>query len=561
MGVIYGDLRFRRGLEENLPSLEEGQPGFTKDTKRAFIGSDEGNIEIAKKEDLGDLTILPSWLQESVTFAVKKMYDSMTEINVKTPPYNLKGDGTDETTTLQTLFDLASTNGSVYLYFPEGTYGMSSYIRLYKNTFVRMHDRAVIKRLGTSQKVFVNGELSNPSYVSGGYNGEGNIHFTGGTIDLNYSTLGTAQTLSAFDLGHAENISFIGVTVENGQIGHYFQLSSVKNVLIRDCWLGNVTYTDTTSAAYEVIQIEEATASSFPSFGAYDLTPSRDIYIEHCTFENVIRAIGTHSIGYNVPCENIQIRNNVIKNAADNAISLWQYKGVVVENNLIDGCQYGINMNTLQDSIIKGTTILNAQKSGLYLSNVTGTKFSKNSLKEVALSATTSYAAVRLITSSNNTFDDDTVTAVTPNYTYAWFSSDGCTGNKIISHQFAKGKTATIGGADSTEMTNYQVGPGQDVLFDGDLSTAAAVGTLSHDIRNYSMLVIMGNDNSSTTAQLISMVLPKLALLIGTTSRFRLICDDSNASDRIDFSFPTGTQIQVDAVLGSCHIRKVIGIV
>jgi hypothetical protein len=52
MGVIYGDIRFRRGLEENLPSLEEGQPGFTKDTKRAFIGSDAGNIEIAKKESV-----------------------------------------------------------------------------------------------------------------------------------------------------------------------------------------------------------------------------------------------------------------------------------------------------------------------------------------------------------------------------------------------------------------------------------------------------------------------------------------------------------------------------
>jgi hypothetical protein len=52
MGVIYGDIRFRRGLEENLPSLEEGQPGFTKDTKRAFIGSDEGNIELSKKTDV-----------------------------------------------------------------------------------------------------------------------------------------------------------------------------------------------------------------------------------------------------------------------------------------------------------------------------------------------------------------------------------------------------------------------------------------------------------------------------------------------------------------------------
>jgi pectate lyase len=109
----------------------------------------------------------------------------------------------------------------------------------------------------------MNGENGNSTYVSGGYNGEGNIHFKGGTIDLNYSTLASDRTISAFDLGHAENISFTGLTIKNGQQGHYFQVSSCKNVRFKDCWFGNVNYRDTSSNAYELIQIEVATVIKF----------------------------------------------------------------------------------------------------------------------------------------------------------------------------------------------------------------------------------------------------------------------------------------------------------
>jgi hypothetical protein len=52
MSTIFADIRFLRGPEANLPSLEEGQPAFTEDTKRVFLGSDDGNIEIAKKESV-----------------------------------------------------------------------------------------------------------------------------------------------------------------------------------------------------------------------------------------------------------------------------------------------------------------------------------------------------------------------------------------------------------------------------------------------------------------------------------------------------------------------------
>jgi len=38
-------IRLRRGLESQLPTLDVGEPGFTTDTKKFFIGSATGNIE------------------------------------------------------------------------------------------------------------------------------------------------------------------------------------------------------------------------------------------------------------------------------------------------------------------------------------------------------------------------------------------------------------------------------------------------------------------------------------------------------------------------------------
>ena len=39
-------IKLKRGLEATIPTLEVGEPGFTTDSKKLFVGSDTGNIEI-----------------------------------------------------------------------------------------------------------------------------------------------------------------------------------------------------------------------------------------------------------------------------------------------------------------------------------------------------------------------------------------------------------------------------------------------------------------------------------------------------------------------------------
>lgn len=46
-------IRFKRGLEANLPVLQEGEPAFTTDTKEFYMGSTTGNVKLPKLSDIG----------------------------------------------------------------------------------------------------------------------------------------------------------------------------------------------------------------------------------------------------------------------------------------------------------------------------------------------------------------------------------------------------------------------------------------------------------------------------------------------------------------------------
>ena len=43
-------IRVKRGQSSTIPPLEDGELGYCKDTKRFYIGTAEGNVEITTKE-------------------------------------------------------------------------------------------------------------------------------------------------------------------------------------------------------------------------------------------------------------------------------------------------------------------------------------------------------------------------------------------------------------------------------------------------------------------------------------------------------------------------------
>ena len=485
-------IKFKRyGYEANVPTLDIGEPTISKDTEKLFIGFPSGNKQMAKQVDLditntnvgqkadktyvdsniGNLTNLTTTDKTSLTNAINSNVTSLSqkvnkgELIISVKDYGAKGDGTtDDTTAIQNAFNLARDNGNVKLYFPEGVYCISNYIQVYKNTTVRFHPNAIVKRIGTYFKMFVNGQVGNATYVSGGgYTGEGNIHFYGGTFDLNCQVgnttgLSPSHTVSFFDLLHAEDISFEKITVKNAQIGHYFQVSSCKNVRFKDCWFGATNYTGAGGSDYdyECIQVEVATSTSNSDFGAYDLTISRDIYVENCVFDGCIRAFGNHSdaqygTGSDIFCENVNFINNRIFNSINASLHLTGFKYSRFENNLIvNAGADAIQTLKLQDSIVDNNVILSPQKTGFYLDTTSNNKFMNNIIKDASQGG--SYGAFRLTGSSGNTFDNNTVTAGTVKYSYAWYSSNASTGNKIKNANYTTGTTGLIRDADGNHI-------------------------------------------------------------------------------------------------------------
>jgi hypothetical protein len=68
----------KRGLKGNLPTLEEGEPGYTTDTKEVFIGTSELNVQLAKQADVNSLS--EGLSQTNTRFDDLQLVDANTEL-------------------------------------------------------------------------------------------------------------------------------------------------------------------------------------------------------------------------------------------------------------------------------------------------------------------------------------------------------------------------------------------------------------------------------------------------------------------------------------------------
>ena len=311
-----------------------------------------------------------------------------TEINIKMPPFNATGTpDQDDSEAFQKALDIAKQTGGVKIKVPAGTYSIGSTLRLHRNTRIELDDDAVLQLTLITGPMFINGEKGNSTYATG-YNGDGNIQFIGGTIDL-YNNILTPTPVTeyggqAFALAHAENIRIERVTIKNGQNTHYIEINSCKNVrIVNNQFLDEIV---TGTALYEVIQIDMAIQQGFPLFGGYDLTPCDDIVIEGNTFENCHTAVGTHTSSYDangkqVLHSNIRVINNKIKNCSFHGIRAESWTKAKISLNEFDTCsQNGVILVGASQCDLVDNNFSNIKDHGIYVTNKSGpiTENSKN---------------------------------------------------------------------------------------------------------------------------------------------------------------------------------------
>lgn len=283
-------------------------------------------------------------------------------INVKSK--GAVGNGTaDDTTALQ-----AALNEGGVVYIPNGTYLISSSLKIYSNTHLIMDKNATILRNSNSVKCLI---YTYWEATTTEYNGQHDITIEGGILDL-----GTGYTQGGCGLGflHCQNLTIRDVTIKHQNSGyHCVDCGGSKNIRVENC-LFTDCLTDNTSA--EMFQFDSPTGSAafpiinYPDDSAcYDNTPCVNVEICGCKFytNDYSPAIGGHNRG---PHSHINIHDNFIYGTGHSRVrgaiafgDVEWYGGdfIYIHDNFIDNFYNGFQLPPDRNIWVKNNIFTNVQ--------------------------------------------------------------------------------------------------------------------------------------------------------------------------------------------------------
>lgn len=248
----------------------------------------------------------------------------------------------------------------VKIYVPEGKYYISKELVIYKHTHLQLHKDAEIIRMSP----FALLKNGNKGDQYKGYEGNGFITIEGGTFNQNGHVLNFNNTIMS--LGHAREITIKDVTFKNVVQGHAIDACGLDGFKVTGCKFLGFRDDSGERAFSEAIQIDLQLKDSFPKFGAYDATPTKNVIIENCYFGNSgdplmkpwNRAIGSHASHHDVFYENITVRNNTFEGMGDYALTFLKSKVLHIHDNEFIDCAGGIRYRST--------------KSGKYTTDLSG---------------------------------------------------------------------------------------------------------------------------------------------------------------------------------------------
>ncbi len=258
----------------------------------------------------------------------------------------------DDTKALQECIDSVRNGGTVY--FPDGTYLVSSSLIFYSNQIFRLSDNAVILRSGKSEPVtrYLLASYSEPDWS--GYEGTHDVVISGGIFDGNADVTEKSTLVNTV---HCRNIRIEGCRFRHCSTWHMIEINSTENAVVENCVFDGHTYTSVPeNLLNEEIQLDLARDGSYGPVYNCDGT-----LIDFCKDDTV--------------CRSITIKNNLFKCAGFPAIGHHgdcAHRNIVIENNIFDGVS-GLNGNSrgyiifrpsVSDVEIKNNFFVSPEKNG-----------------------------------------------------------------------------------------------------------------------------------------------------------------------------------------------------
>lgn len=248
--------------------------------------------------------------------------------------FGAKGDGsTDDASAIQDAFDSISSTGGI-VYFPVGTYLVSTAVKFYTNQTVWFENGAVIKAKTSAVNNLMRAACDT---TITGYNGVHdaiiyNVTFDGSAFNVN-------NTL--FGFSHCKNILVDSCRFVNPYgLSHNFEVNSSYNVHIQNCYFnrgGNP------QGNGEMLQIDSATYGAWMDDSNTDGTVSKFVDVSQCTFEN---NSGSPAIGnHNGQQQQIRIHDNLFNNLTGTRGAIHfdsSTSNVDIYNNTFLDCTTGV---------------------------------------------------------------------------------------------------------------------------------------------------------------------------------------------------------------------------
>jgi parallel beta-helix repeat protein len=260
--------------------------------------------------------------------------------------------------------EAASDDNPSTVVIPAGNYTLSTVIRLYSNVTLDATGATITYKNsdGENHNLLISGDITyNESADCKAYSGYRNIKIKGGTW-----VCPNTNKASMVKIMHATNVTIDGATFVGGGSAHQVEVAAIDGLKVTDCAFCD--FDGKKGDKSEALQLDIPCAQSVYGDTYEDGTPMKNVTISGCTFSNVPRGLGTHTLLLGAWHENIVIKNNTFQNVAEECISTVNYYKCEIYNNTMKNCGGGILVqtykknaksiySTVEDGSYKATTV------------------------------------------------------------------------------------------------------------------------------------------------------------------------------------------------------------
>ncbi len=344
------------------------------------------------------------------------------------------GKGNDTTDDWRALYNCCweavyPENGgrSVVIFIPAGTYYLSAKVKIFSNTSIYADDDATIISTCDAKGAMIDAEhtvsatdmtiCKGDKCNHGGYTNAHDITISGGTWDRGVNN--TTYQTAVFIFRHCKNIIIEDMTMLNCT-DHFLNVSgcdgvAVSHVTFKDAQLTDAFATESSYYTIEAIHTDYTNADGENSEYAmpFDNTPTINVSVNYCTFNNVMAGIGTHHPVQGDRAHDYVINNNTFVNIHSYCLSAEGFDTVLFENNTCTSCNSIVvakdctNVtirNNTQTKIYSGSTI-DASKDMIYFLGVRNSTISNNVINNSRHTGIKVASGSSSVTIENNTIN------------------------------------------------------------------------------------------------------------------------------------------------------------